>query len=180
MNKETVRQAGNLANYGEYQASTSMLLPIVLAVANRYSRTAKRNNIDFDDIIAEGNLALVEAVQTWKPGGLNIKNWCYRRVSGDIYRYIGGELAYRSRAVPLEDEMLLDGDCESLEGTQYERDVASLLDKFQAELSNNDYQILKALLVDDLSLADIAYESNTSRAYISQLYSNILELLREA
>ena len=169
--------AEELVKQGLINEAIEAMLPIVVTVTNRFSRKAKHWNLEYDDVIGEGQLGLVEGVHTWKPGGFNIKNWCYRRISLAVQRYMDAEISYKTQRV-IDSVVIGEEGYNPMNTTEYGIDALKLITKASGRLSDLEHHLLRLLLVDDMSIPEIADSWNVSAQYVHTLYVNVKEIVR--
>lgn len=168
----------DLVLQGRVNDAIEALLPLVPDAARAYAKAVAVHAIDFDDVIAMGNLALVEAVQGWRPGGESLRNWAYKKVSREIGRMIGKELSF---GVTHEDEL----DAEDEEVPR--EDLSHLDNKISAgmvqdwileNLSEREAEIVQLVYFHDMSLRKIAQNQGVSTEAISKVHRRALSKIR--
>lgn len=94
------------ARAGDIDALVKSLLPLALSIAHRYSMRYKFDAITLDELVAQANLSLVIAAQSWSPdGGRSAANWAWTAIARDLGRYVRTELTYAFSRFSLDKEL---------------------------------------------------------------------------
>lgn len=177
LDKADWNDAEQLVLAGEVNSAIETLILIVPDAARSYAKAAAIHNLDFDDIVAVGNVALVEAVHSWRPGGINLKNWCYQKVSRDIGRHVGKELNY----IMQNDEELPDEhEDEPIDPSMSAEDQLSesqVKEWLEANLTPKENEIVNLVYFRGLRVREIARQKGVSAEAISKVHRRVLKKL---
>lgn len=171
-------KAEELVLTGHVNRAIEALLPLVPDAARAYVKAVLVHNLKFEDLIGVGNLALVEAVQKWKPEGESLKNWCYKKVGRDIGRYVGKELKY---IMHTESELPLDHEDEPVDQGRAAEDVLNeeqIKEWVNKNFTPKESEIVNLVYFNNISIRDIAKQHNVSPEAISKIHRRVLKKLR--
>lgn len=172
------QQGQDLLELGDVEEAIKALLIIVPSAARSYAKAAAINSLDFDDLIAVGNLSLVEAVHSWAPGGMSLKNWCYRKISRDMGRHVGRELSF---AGTHEEELPPESDDEPLDEAMSPEDSMSetLIGRAVSQnLPPNEQDIINLLYFRGLSLTEVGILKGVSKQAVSKIHQRAIKRLQ--
>lgn len=172
-------QAEELVLTGDINSAINALLLIVPDAARSYAKAAAIFNVDFDDVIGVGNVALVEAVHSWQPAGESLKNWCYKKVGRDMGRFMGKELAYINHT---EEELPDEHEDEPLDESMTGLDKVSqtqIREWVNANMSPRESEIVNLVYFRGMGIREIARKKGVSAEAISKIHRRALGILRE-
>lgn len=160
--------------------------------------------LDADDLVAEGRVAVLEAIATYEGYGKSEFNWVARRVR---YRMLDAirrldvrsrtelEAAAEQRAAddpeeePLasrmrhlafaKDEFFFDPAHGGQEDEASAREIVSLIEAAISEMSPRAEQVGRAVILEGKNLTDVAEQMDVTVARVSQIYSAVCEAIRE-
>jgi RNA polymerase sigma factor for flagellar operon FliA len=151
--------------------------PLVKKLAARY-----RHLIDYDDLVALGNIGLWEAAQQWRPGeGKPFGMLAYFRVRAkmiDEIRAVNGRRAQRwNRTEPLPDD---DGRSDPLYVERGFEEVEAAVDveKIFQIFDDSEREIINALYFRGKTLVEFSAEQGISRHEARELRNRALEKAR--
>lgn len=178
LDKADWADAEDLVLEGDANAAVEALLALVLDAARKYAKSAAVNSFDWDDIVATGNLALVEAVHGWQPGGMSLKNWCYQKVLRDIGRHVGRELGYSTQN---EEELPPEHEDEPLDespGAVHQVNDKMIREWVNENLPENEAEIVNLVYFKGVGVREIARTKGVSPEAISKIHRRVLKKLR--
>lgn len=171
--------------------------PLVIVIAKKYAAvTHTCAVIDFDDLIQEGELALIRAVDAFDPTlGFKFSTLAYPYISGNIQKFVDKNISqwYRPREgsnyapIPVETSMdaprLSQRDDEMSNKTGAEDDKFKLLEcKILIEQISNSKDEARACIAhifEGMTQNEIAAELNTTQVQVSRLIKRTLTRLRK-
>ncbi len=155
----------NLAQNGDDSARDELLLEYAKLVRSIARSIEVVNSMDYDDLFQVGNIGLLKAISSYKPGSsATFKTYA----SHCIRNAIIDELRKKSPlvTVPIEDATPLIDKIPSSQNPEkdyIEKETADLLfDAIRASLTDAEFEVLKFYL-DGLSYAEISYELNLEK-----------------
>jgi RNA polymerase sigma factor (sigma-70 family) len=171
-------KAEELVLEGNLNKAIEALTPIVPDVIKSWVKSVNLHGIDFEEMIAEGNLALVEAVHGWKPDGYSLKNWCYMKVSTAMNSRYGKELKATKNNDKLSaaEGITDDGKLDSAE-TEITSDT--IRQWIHNNLSQREAYITELVYFHGKSIRDIAKQEKVSPEAISKVHRRVIIKLKE-
>jgi len=170
-------EAEDLLLDGDTNGAVEALLVIVPDAARAYAKAVAVHGLDFDDLIGAGNLALMEAVYGWNPGGESLKNWCYKKVARDMGRHVGRELGFSMHTEP---ELPLGHDDEqvdttaSLEEQVQDKDIREWLTD---NLTTAEAEVAHLVYFGGKGVREIARIKGVSGAAVSKIHRRVIKKL---
>lgn len=159
--------------------------------------------LDADDLVAEGRVAVLEAVATYEGYGKSEFNWVARRIR---YRMLDAirrldvrsrtelEAAAAQRAAddpdeePLasrmrhlafaKDEFFFDPAHGGQEDEASAREIVALIEAAIEGMSPRDEQVARAVVLEGKTLTDVAEQMGVSVARVSQIYGAVCDAIR--
>lgn len=168
--------------------------PLIISIAKKYAVITKTCAvIDFDDLIQEGEIALIKAVDCFDPT-LNFKfsTLAYPYISGSIQRFVDKNISQWHRPrngltwypIPVETSMDTprpDNDLSNEKGTKDE--AYNLLEcKIFIEQIAHDKKEARACIAyifEGMTQAEIAAELNVTQVQVSRLIKRTLDRVRK-
>jgi RNA polymerase sigma factor (sigma-70 family) len=204
------REVGRLAGSPAWSnAGAPAVLAKYEALVQRIARSmhpqaALGHCLDADDLVAEGRVAVLEAVATYEGYGKTEFNWVARRIR---YRMLDAirrldvrsrtelEAAAAQRAAddpeeePLasrmrhlafaKDEFFFDPAHGGQEDEASARELVALIESVIAEMSPRAEQVGRAIMLEGRTLTEVAEQMGVTVARVSQIYSAVCEAVRE-
>lgn len=172
--------------------------PLVMVIAKKYSIiTHTCAVIDFDDLVQEGEVALIKAVDAFDPTlGFKFSTLAYPYISGNIQKFVDKNISQWHRPrngqgyYPIPVETSMDAprsrqrdDNEMFNETGTKDDEFKLLEcKILIEQSSNSKDEARACIAhifEGMTQAEIAAELNVTQVQVSRLIKRTLARLRE-
>lgn len=186
-----------------------MLLAKYEALVQRIARSmhpqaALGHCLDADDLVAEGRVAVLEAVATYEGYGQTEFNWVARRIR---YRMLDAirRLDVRSRTEleasavqraaddpeqePLacrmrhlafaKDEFFFDPAHGGQEDEASARELVALIESAISKMSPQAERVGRAIILEGQNLTGVAEQMNVTVARVSQVYSAVCQQIRE-
>lgn len=160
--------------------------------------------LDADDLVAEGRVAVLEAVATYEGYGKSEFNWVARRIR---YRMLDAirRLDVRSRTeleaaaaqraaddpeeAPLasrmrhlafaKDEFFFDPAHGGQEDEASARELVALIEAAISEMSPRAEQVGRSIILEGRTLTEVSVQMDVTVARVSQIYSSVCEAIRE-
>ena len=153
-------------------------LGLVYHLARRFFRIARARNIDPDDLVAEGALALCRAAADYRPGagakfssfaGRVILHALVRLVNGRRYRWVPGQLPVNGDGRELDPP-----DPRAVPEAGVALDARAVLGR----LGDRDRQVLRLRYLDGLTVAQVGRRLGVSPQRATQLLARALRNAR--
>ena len=178
LDREDWSKVEDLVKRESYRLAIESLLPIVPDVATSYSKAVIVSGLDFDDLIAVGNMAITEAVHSWNEGGISLINWCYIKVKRDIARHVGRELHFLHRtAKELPDEHE-DEPVDPSMGADDHISEEQIRDWINRKLTKREAEVVNLVYFKGMRISSIARLQKVSRAFVGKIHQRALIKLK--
>lgn len=161
LTEEEEQQLVILVGQGDEQARKTLIESHLLLVT-KIARQYRQPNIELLDLIQEGNLALIEAVDRFSPElGTRFSTFVVWRIHKAIQKFIGinnnllsletpildedGQMRFLSDSIVDEENIMGSPSCETVDFTMEQREIIELLQHRMAKLSTKERKILEML-----------------------------------
>ena len=191
LTEEDEQQLVILVGQGDEQARKTLIESHLLLVT-KIARQYRQPNIELLDLIQEGNLALIEAVDRFSPEvGSKFSTFVVWRIHKAIQKFIGinndllsletpildedGQMRFLSDSIVDEENILGSPSCEAADFTMEQREIIELLQHRMAKLSTKERKILEMLYGMDGQKPKTIYEVASAMGICRQRLQRIVE-----
>lgn len=198
LTEEEEQQLVILVGQGDEQARKTLIESHLLLVT-KIARQYRQPNIELLDLIQEGNLALIEAVDRFSPElGTRFSTFVVWRIHKAIQKFIGinnnllsletpildedGQMRFLSDSIVDEENSMGSPSCEAVDFTMEQREMIELLQHRMAKLSTKERKILEMLYGMDgqrpKSINEVAKVLGISRQRTQRIVDNVMRRLK--
>lgn len=180
-----------LVGQGDEQARKTLIESHLLLVT-KIARQYRQYKIELLDLIQEGNLALIEAVDRFSPEvGSRFSTFVVWRIHKAIQKFIGinndllsletpildedGQVRFLSDSIVDEENILGSPSCETVDFTMEQRETIDQLQRRMAKLSTKERKILEMLYGMDGQKPKTIYEVASAMGICRQRLQRIVE-----
>ena len=191
LTEEDEQQLVILVGQGDEQARKTLIESHLLLVT-KIARQYRQPNIELLDLIQEGNLALIEAVDRFSPEvGSRFSTFVVWRIHKAIQKFIGinndllsletpildedGQMRFLSDSIVDEENIMGSPSCEAADFTMEQREIIELLQHRMAKLSTKERKILEMLYGMDGQKPKTIYEVASAMGICRQRLQRIVE-----
>ena len=191
LTEEDEQQLVILVGQGDEQARKTLIESHLLLVT-KIARQYRQPNIELLDLIQEGNLALIEAVDRFSPEvGSRFSTFVVWRIHKAIQKFIGinndllsletpildedGQMRFLSDSIVDEENILGSPSCEAADFTMEQRETIDQLQRRMAKLSTKERKILEMLYGMDGQKPKTIYEVASALGICRQRLQRIVE-----
>ena len=191
LTEEDEQQLVILVGQGDEQARKTLIESHLLLVT-KIARQYRQPNIELLDLIQEGNLALIEAVDRFSPEvGSKFSTFVVWRIHKAIQKFIGinndllsletpildedGQMRFLSDSIVDEENIMGSPSCEAADFTMEQREIIELLQHRMAKLSTKERKILEMLYGMDGQKPKTIYEVASAMGICRQRLQRIVE-----
>ena len=191
LTEEEEQQLVILVGQGDEQARKTLIESHLLLVT-KIARQYRQPNIELLDLIQEGNLALIEAVDRFSPEvGSRFSTFVVWRIHKAIQKFIGinndllsletpildedGQMRFLSDSIVDEENILGSPSCEAADFTMEQRETIDQLQRRMAKLSTKERKILEMLYGMDGQKPKTIYEVASAMGICRQRLQRIVE-----
>ena len=191
LTEEDEQQLVILVGQGDEQARKTLIESHLLLVT-KIARQYRQPNIELLDLIQEGNLALIEAVDRFSPEvGSRFSTFVVWRIHKAIQKFIGinndllsletpildedGQMRFLSDSIVDEENILGSPSCEAADFTMEQRETIDQLQRRMAKLSTKERKILEMLYGMDGQKPKTIYEVASAMGICRQRLQRIVE-----
>ena len=188
---EEEQQLVILVGQGDEQARKTLIESHLLLVT-KIARQYRQPNIELLDLIQEGNLALIEAVDRFSPElGTRFSTFVVWRIHKAIQKFIGinknllsletpildedGQMRFLSDSIVDEENIMGSPSCETIDFTMEQREIIELLQHRMAKLSTKERKILEMLYGMDGQKPKSIYEVASTLGICRQRLQRIVK-----
>ena len=188
---EEEQQLVILVGQGDEQARKALIESHLLLVT-KIARQYRQPNIELLDLIQEGNLALIEAVDRFSPElGTRFSTFVVWRIHKAIQKFIGinnnllsletpildedGQMRFLSDSIVDEENIMGSPSCETVDFTMEQREIIELLQHRMAKLSTKERKILEMLYGMDGQKPKSIYEVASTLGICRQRLQRIVK-----
>lgn len=189
--EEEEQQLVILVGQGDEQARKTLIESHLLLVT-KIARQYRQPNIELLDLIQEGNLALIEAVDRFSPElGTRFSTFVVWRIHKAIQKFIGinnnllsletpildedGQMRFLSDSIVDEENIMGSPSCETVDFTMEQREIIELLQHRMAKLSTKERKILEMLYGIDGQKPKSIYEVASTLGICRQRLQRIVK-----
>lgn len=189
--EEEEQQLIILVGQGDEQARKTLIESHLLLVT-KIARQYRQPNIELLDLIQEGNLALIEAVDRFSPElGTRFSTFVVWRIHKAIQKFIGinnnllsletpildedGQMRFLSDSIVDEENIMGSPSCETVDFTMEQREIIELLQHRMAKLSTKERKILEMLYGIDGQKPKSIYEVASTLGICRQRLQRIVK-----
>lgn len=191
LTEEEEQQLVILVGQGDEQAR-KILIESHLLLVTKIARQYRQPNIELLDLIQEGNLALIEAVDRFSPEvGSRFSTFVVWRIHKAIQKFIGinnnllsletpildedGQMRFLSDSIVDEENIMGSPSCETVDFTMEQREIIELLQHRMAKLSTKERKILEMLYGMDGQKPKSIYEVASTLGICRQRLQRIVK-----
>lgn len=191
LTEEEEQQLVILVGQGDEQAR-KILIESHLLLVTKIARQYRQPNIELLDLIQEGNLALIEAVDRFSPElGTRFSTFVVWRIHKAIQKFIGinndllsletpildedGQMRFLSDSIVDEENIMGSPSCETVDFTMEQREIIELLQHRMAKLSTKERKILEMLYGMDGQKPKSIYEVASTLGICRQRLQRIVK-----
>ena len=191
LTEEDEQQLVILVGQGDEQARKTLIESHLLLVT-KIARQYRQPNIELLDLIQEGNLALIEAVDRFSPEvGSKFSTFVVWRIHKAIQKFIGinndllsletpildedGQMRFLSDSIVDEENIMGSPSCEAADFTMEQRETIDQLQRRMAKLSTKERKILEMLYGMDGQKPKTIYEVASAMGICRQRLQRIVE-----
>lgn len=191
LTEEEEQQLVILVGQGDEQARKTLIESHLLLVT-KIARQYRQPNIELLDLIQEGNLALIEAVDRFSPElGTRFSTFVVWRIHKAIQKFIGvnnnllsletpildedGQMRFLSDSIVDEENIMGSPSCEAVDFTMEQREIIELLQHRMAKLSTKERKILEMLYGMDGQKPKSIYEVASTLGICRQRLQRIVK-----
>lgn len=191
LTEEEEQQLVILVGQGDEQARKTLIESHLLLVT-KIARQYRQPNIELLDLIQEGNLALIEAVDRFSPElGTRFSTFVVWRIHKAIQKFIGinnnllsletpildedGQMRFLSDSIVDEETIMGSPSCEAVDFTMEQREIIELLQHRMAKLSTKERKILEMLYGMDGQKPKSIYEVASTLGICRQRLQRIVK-----
>lgn len=191
LTEEEEQQLVILVWQGDEQARKTLIESHLLLVT-KIARQYRQPNIELLDLIQEGNLALIEAVDRFSPElGTRFSTFVVWRIHKAIQKFIGvnnnllsletpildedGQMRFLSDSIVDEENIMGSPSCETVDFTMEQREIIELLQHRMAKLSTKERKILEMLYGMDGQKPKSIYEVASTLGICRQRLQRIVK-----
>lgn len=191
LTEEEEQQLVILVGQGDEQAR-KILIESHLLLVTKIARQYRQPNIELLDLIQEGNLALIEAVDRFSPElGTRFSTFVVWRIHKAIQKFIGinnnllsletpildedGQMRFLSDSIVDEENIMGSPSCETVDFTMEQREIVELLQHRMAKLSTKERKILEMLYGMDGQKPKSIYEVASTLGICRQRLQRIVK-----
>lgn len=191
LTEEEEQQLVILVGQGDEQARKTLIESHLLLVT-KIARQYRQPNIELLDLIQEGNLALIEAVDRFSPElGTRFSTFVVWRIHKAIQKFIGinnnllsletpildedGQMRFLSDSIVDEENIMGSPSCETVDFTMEQREIIELLQHRMAKLSTKERKILEMLYGMDGQKPKSIYEVASTLGICRQRLQRIVK-----
>lgn len=191
LTEEEEQQLVILVGQGDEQAR-KILIESHLLLVTKIARQYRQYKIELLDLIQEGNLALIEAVDRFSPElGTRFSTFVVWRIHKAIQKFIGinndllsletpildedGQMRFLSDSIVDEENIMGSPSCETVDFTMEQREIIELLQHRMAKLSTKERKILEMLYGMDGQKPKSIYEVASTLGICRQRLQRIVK-----
>ncbi len=157
---------------GKAESVILAMMPVADSASATYRKSCHKSGVDYADLNSEAKVAVLLAINSWRPNGFSLRSWCYRKARTAIAELYRRELRHK---VVVDDSMDVN---ESVFAVGRENDE-ELTAKLKDILTQQEYRILSAGHWYGASTADLARDLGVSKSMIYKLKQSGLDKVKQ-
>ena len=192
-NRELVRwhlleEVAKRANNGDeraFKCVVESMLPLVLSIAGAFRKNTEFSAIEYEDLVAVGNISLMSAIRSWdKEKGLALSTWAHRQIKRDIGRAFKKESKFHNSHISYDSDVLDKSELLGMPDTDQSVNPERVADYEITKsikktiCTKKERSILYQLYVMDRSVKEVADNERLSRQAVNDIKNKALVKLR--